>query len=215
MNIPASNMEAAWPFMAWLLMSHSITYTVVTSPPRFREGDRDLPLNGRSVKKNCSHVLNSLYSGTGWYVPAAGWGMQRGDIESHCSVFRLCPHPSVFILVVICLLSCQGLSCLVPSVSWCVGQSMGWDLGGFQTFSLVPYPTHSVPDPHHHNTWSPQGLSSPRVLRGKWLASCQYTPLWANLSSTDVSLPFCLLLRIYTILLFDWHFSSTSGEKGD
>lgn len=109
----------------------------------------------------------------------ARWGLQT------------CRHPSIYILVFICPLFCQGLSHLVSSVSCYVGQSMMWDLRGFQTMALVPFPTLFVLDPHHHNTWAPQGLSSPTFLRLEWLASCQSPPLGAlkNLTFSISALP--------------------------
>lgn len=63
-NVPPGNMEAAWPFMAWPWKSHDITSTVVAKPSKFREGDRDPSLNGRSVKKMCSHFVHLLHSST-------------------------------------------------------------------------------------------------------------------------------------------------------
>lgn len=111
-------------------------------------------------------------------MPGAGWGVKRGDIESHCSVFRFCPHPPIFILVFICPLFSLSLSYSVSSVSCCVGQCrVGSGIIPTNFPGSLPCPLLYL-SPHHHNIWSPQDLSS-RVLWGKWLTSCPYSPLQA------------------------------------
>ncbi|XP_074216740.1 uncharacterized protein LOC141577079 isoform X1 [Camelus bactrianus] len=147
-NVPASNMEAAAPFMAWLWKSQSITSAVVTSPSIFTEGDKDIPQWKKCQKK---FVAMFVYYTLEWGDMCLGqaWVCSSGGecIESHCSFFTLCARHSLFIFEKVHLpLFCQGFSCLMSSVSCYMGHSVGWDLGGFQTIAVVPYPTHSVPD---------------------------------------------------------------------
>lgn len=132
-NVPASNVEAAWPFMAWPWKSRSTT--VVISPPRFREGDRDPPLSGRRVKKIGSHVLNSPH-------PGREGCKDRGTLTPmvQCSDFAL-----ILLFSFLCssaLLLPESLPVSVFNLLLC-GADYGWDLGGFQPSSLVPYPTPS------------------------------------------------------------------------
>lgn len=157
-------------------------------------------------------------------------------IHAQGGVCRLCRHPSIYILVFICPLFCQGLSHLVSSVSCYVGQSMMWDLRGFQTMALVPFPT-LVLDPHHHNTWAPKVWAPPRW---DWSGLPHVVSLGAlkNLTFSISALPFTFHLlssfpafaEISHLLKSLYHsvcswayipfyflfgiFSDTSGEKG-
>lgn len=148
-NVPAGNIEAAWPVMAWPWQSHGITSTVVTSLSTFRAGDRDPPFNGRNAKKKkCSHILNSPYSSRRWPTPGARRGVKVGRYWVPLSRVQTLPSPSCSYprvhLPLFCLVSpTQGLQS--PAV-W--GRVWGGTPRVPTNFpSSVPTPSYTWPPP--------------------------------------------------------------------